>query len=69
MQAKRQRLELEMERQTGSKSGKEYVKAVYSHSVCLTYMQSEMPAWMNHQLETRWPGEISAASDMQMILL
>ena len=69
MQAKRQRLELEMERQTGSKSGKEYVKAVYSHSVCLTYMQSEMPGWMNHQLETRWPGEISAASDMQMILL
>ena len=69
MQAKRQRLELEMEQQTGSKSGKEYVKAVYSHSVCLTYMQSEMPGWMNHQLETRWPGEISAASDMQMILL
>ena len=69
MQAKRQQLELEMEQQTGSKLGKEYIKAVYCHSVYLTYMQSEMPGWMNHQLETRWPGEISAASAMQMILL
>ena len=29
-----------MEKQTGFKSGKEYVKAVYCHSVYLTYMQS-----------------------------
>ena len=32
-------LELDMEQQTGSKSGKEYVKAVYCHSAYLTYMQ------------------------------
>ena len=69
MQVKKQQLELNMEQQTGSKLGKEYIKAVYCHSVYLTYMQSEMPGWMNHQLETRWPGEISAASAMQMILL
>ena len=69
MQVRKQQLELEMEQQTGSKLGKEYIKAVYCHSVYLTYMQSEMPGWMNYQLETRWPGEISAASAMQMILL
>ena len=67
MQAKKQQLEPEMEQQTGSKLGKKYIKAVYCHSVYLTYMQSEMPGWMNHQLETRWAGEISAVSDMQMI--
>ena len=39
MQVKKQPLELDVERQTGSKSGKEYVKAVYYHSVYLTYMQ------------------------------
>ena len=66
MQVKNQQLEPDLEQRTCSKSGKEYVKAVYSHSVCLTYMQSEMPGWMNHQLETRWPGEIAAASNMQM---
>ena len=46
MQVKKQQLELDMEQQTGSKSGKEYVKTVYSHPVYLTYMQStscEMP--------------------------
>ena len=69
MQVRKQQLEPDVEQQTGSKSGKESIKAVYCHSVCLTHMQSEMPGWMNHQLETRWPGEISAASDMQMILL
>ena len=41
---------------TGSKSGKEYIKAVYCHSAYLTYMQStsyEMPGWMKHKLESR----------------
>ena len=52
-----------------SKSGKEYVKAVYCHPVYLTYMQStscEMTGWMKHKLESRLPGEISITSDMQM---
>ena len=69
MQAKKQQLELNMEQQTGSKSGKEYVKAVFCHPAYLTYMQSascKMPGWMKHQLESRLPGEISITSDMQM---
>ena len=70
MQIKKQQLELDMEQQTGSKSGKEYiVKAVYCHSAYLTYVQStsyKMPGWMNHKLESRLPGEISVTSDMQM---
>ena len=69
MQVKKQQLEPYMEKLTGSKLGKEYNNAVYCHLVYLTYMQSEMPGWMNHQLETRWAGEISAVSDMQMIPL
>ena len=62
MQVKKQQLELDMEQQTGSKSGKEYVKAVYCHPVYLTYMQStscEMSGCMKHKLESRLPGEIS----------
>ena len=57
-----------MEQQTGSKSGKEYVKAVCCHPAYLTYMQStyEMPGWMKHKLESRLLGEISITSDMQM---
>ena len=58
-----------MEQQTGSKLGKEYVKAVYCHPAYLTYMQStsyEMPGWMTHKLESRLQGEISITSDMQM---
>ena len=58
-----------MEQWTGSKSGKEYIKAVYCHPAYLTYMQStsyEMPGWMKNQLESRLPGEISITSDMQM---
>ena len=47
MQVKKQQLELDMEQQTGSKLGKEYIKAVYCHPAYLTYMQSstscEMP--------------------------
>ena len=69
MQAKKQPLELDMEQQTGSKLGKEYIKALYRHLAYLTYMQStsfEMLGWMNHKLESRLPGEISITSDMQM---
>ena len=54
-------VKLDMEQQTGSKLGKEYVKAVYCHPDYLTYMQStsfEMPGWMKHKLESRLPGEI-----------
>ena len=40
MQVKKQQLELDMEKQTGSKLGKEYVKTVYCHSAYLIYMQS-----------------------------
>ena len=39
MQVRKQQLELDMEQQTGSKSGKKYVKAVYCHPAYLTYMQ------------------------------
>ena len=69
MQVKKQQLELDMEQQTGSKSGKEYIKAVYCHPAYLTYMQSissKMLGWMKHKLESRFPGEISVTTDMQM---
>ena len=69
MQVKKQQLKLDMEQQTGSKLGKEYVKAVYCHSAYLTYMQStscEMLGWMKHKLESRLLGEVSITSDMQM---
>ena len=59
-----------MEQQIGSKLGKEYIKAVYCHPACLTYMQSiscEMLDWMKHKLESRVLGEILITSDMQMI--
>ena len=72
MQIRKQQSELDMKQQTGSKSGKEYVKAVYCHPAYLTYMQStycEMPDWMKHKLESRLPGEISMTPDMQMIPL
>jgi len=64
--------ELDVEQWTGSKLGKEYVKAVYCHPAYLTYMQStscEIPGWLKHKLESRLPGEISTTSDMQMIPL
>ena len=69
MQVRKQQLELDMEQQTGSKLGKEYIKAVYCLPVYLTYMQStscEMLGWTKHKLESRLPGEISITSDMQM---
>ena len=69
MKVRKQQLELDMEQQTGSKLGKEYVKAVYCHPAYLAYMQStscEMLGWMKHKLESRLPGEISITSYMQM---
>ena len=60
MQVKKQQLEQDMEQHTGSKLGKQYVKAVCCHPAYLTYMQStscEMPDWMKHKLESRLPGE------------
>ena len=64
-----EQLEPDMKQQTGSKLGKEHVKAVYCHPAYLTYMQStscEMWGWMTHKVESRLPGEISITSDMQM---
>ena len=69
MQVRKQQLELDMEQQTGSELGKEYIKAVYCHPAYLTYMQStscEMLGWMRHKLESRLLGEISITLDMQM---
>ena len=69
MKIKKQQLELDMEQLTGSKLGKEYIKAVFCHSDYLTYMQStscKIPGWMKHKLESRLSGEISIISDMQM---
>ena len=62
MQVKKKQLEEDMEQQTGSKSRKEYIKAVYCHPAYLTYMQStlyEMLGWMRHKLESNFLGEIS----------
>ena len=72
MPDKKQQLELDMEQRTGSKLGKEYGQAVYCHPAYLTSMQStsrEMPGCMTYELESRFPGEISTTSDMQMIPL
>ena len=71
MHVKTQQLEPDMEQLTGSKLGKEYIKAVYCHPAILTYMQStscEMLGWRKHKMESRLPGEISMTSDMQIIL-
>ena len=69
MKVKKQQLELDMEQRTGSKLGKEYIKAVYCHSAYLTYMQCilcKMLGWMKHKLESTLLGEISITSDMLM---
>ena len=69
MQVRKQQLEQDMKQWTGSKLGKECVKAVYCHPGYLIYMQRtscEMPDWMNHKLESTLPGEISITSDIQM---
>ena len=60
MQKKKQWLEPDVQQQTGSQLGKEYVKAVYCHLAYLTYMQSasgKMLGWLKHKLESRLPGE------------
>ena len=69
LQVKKQQLKRDMEQQTGSKLGKEYIKAIYCHPAYLTYMQStswETLSWSKHKLESRLPGEISIISDTQM---
>ena len=69
MQVKKQQLEMDMEQQVASKSGKEYIKAECCHPAYLTYMQStscKMPGWMNHKLESRLLEAVSITSDMQM---
>ena len=69
MQVKKQQLEPDMEQQTGSKSGKEYVKAVYCYPAYLTYRQNiscKMLGWMKHKLESKLLGEIPITSEMQM---
>ena len=70
MQVKKQQLESYMEKQTSSKLGKEYFKAVYCHPANLTYVRSascEMQGWMKRKLESRLLGEIATASDVQII--
>ena len=69
MQVKKQQIEPDIEHWTGSKLGKEHVKAAYCHPAYLTSMQStscEILGWMKHKLESRLLGEISITSDMQM---
>ena len=69
MEVKKQQLELDMEQQIGSKSEKEYIKAVYCYPAYLTSVQSiscEMLGWMKHKLESIFLGEISKTSNMQM---
>ena len=71
MQVKKQELEPNVEQQTGSRLGKEHIKAVYCHPAYLTYMQNisrKMPGWIKHKLELRLPGEIPITSDIQMTL-
>ena len=70
MQVRKQKLELDMEQQSGSKSGKEYVKAAYCRPAYLTSIQStllETLDWMKHKLESRLPEEISIISDIKML--
>ena len=72
MQVKKQELEPDVKQWTGSKLGKEYLKAAYCHPAYLTYMQDtscEMPNWMNHKLESRLLGDISTTLNMQIIPL
>ena len=72
MQVRKQQLELDIEQQTSSKLGKEYVKAFYCNPGYLTLMQSASCEMhddeVRHKLESRLLGEISITSDMQMTL-
>ena len=68
-QVKKEQIFSDMEQWTGSKFGKQYVKAVYCYLAYLTYMQStscELPGWMKHRPKSRMPTEISITSNMQM---
>ena len=74
MQVKKKQLEPNMEQETASKLGKEYIKTVYCHLTYLTCIQRlnhvkscRMLGWMKHKLESRFPGEIPITSDIQMI--
>ena len=70
MQVKKQQLELDMEEQIGSESGKEYVKAVYCHPAYLTYMHStscEMPGWMKHKIARRNINNLRYADDTTLM--
>ena len=71
IQVNKQQLELDMEQETGPKSGQEYIKAVFCHPAYLTYMQSascKMLGWTKHNLESRLPGEILVTPDTKMTL-
>ena len=65
MQVKEEQLEVDMKQQTGSRSGKEYIKAVYCHPAYLTYMKRNA-GLDEHKVESRLLGEISITSDIQM---
>ena len=57
MQDRKQRLELDMEQQTGFKSGKEYIKAAYCHAAYLTYIHStscKMLGWLKLEMESKY---------------
>ena len=66
MQIKKQQLEPDMEQRTGSKLGKEYVKAVYCHLAYLVYMQTtswEMLDWMKYKIAGRNINNLRYADD------
>ena len=65
MHVKKQQLEPDMEQQTGSKLGKEYVKAVYCQPAYITYTEYNMRNCRKN-LESTLLREISITSDMQM---
>ena len=70
MQAKKQQLELDMEEQIGSESGKEYVKAVYCHPAYLTYIQSTSwgtLGWMKHKIARRNINNLRYADDTTLM--
>ena len=70
MQVKKQKLEPEMEQQTGSKLRKEHIKAVYCHPTYLTYMQStscEIPGWTKHKISGRNINNLQYADDTTLM--
>ena len=70
MQNKKQQLELNMEQWSGSKSGKEYIKAAYCQLAYLTYMQNisrEMPLWMTHKIDKRNISNLRYADDTTLM--